>query len=367
MEPADDVTGEMRVLPLDAATADALLEGRIGPDDAPPGYREVASAVRSARSGASVAELAGEEQVVAAMVVAAAGSLRTSPLSPMRRRPMIAKLMSAKVAAVATGFVLVGGGVAAAATGSLPSGVQHSVADAAAHVGVSIPGKGSGAHQATTSGTTGSTNATTGSANAVGPKSGGPETYGLCTAYAASHRSSTSTSGSTAASQTTTTSGSTNTSVAFANLLKAATGKGESVSAYCSGVVPGKAHGAGSNASPGGAGSKASSSAGAGVGNRPTGAGTTAGTRGSGAAGSHTGASAAATHGASVYSGPSASQVSGSASNGSSRSDTSPGAAGNGSAPGTADAHGLSAASSGAGNASSSAGGAGASGSHRGA
>jgi hypothetical protein len=359
MEPADDVTGEMRVLPLDAATADALLEGRIGPDDAPPGYREVASAVRSARSGASVAELAGEEQVVAAMVAAAAGSLRTSPLSPMRRRPMIAKLMSAKVAAVATGFVLVGGGVAAAATGSLPSGVQHSVADAAAHVGVSIPGKGSGAHQATTSGTTGSTNATTGSANAVGPKSGGPETYGLCTAYAASHRSSTSTSGSTSSS------------VAFRNLVNAAAkangGKGESVSAYCSGVVPGKAHGAGSNASPGGAGSKASSSAGAGVGNRPTGAGTTAGTRGSGAAGSHTGASAAATHGASVYSGPSASQVSGSASNGSSRSDTSPGAAGNGSAPGTADAHGLSAASSGAGNASSSAGGAGASGSHRGA
>ncbi|MDA8072432.1 MAG: hypothetical protein M0Z82_12755 [Actinomycetota bacterium] len=359
MEPADDVTGEMRVLPLDAATADALLEGRIGPDDAPPGYREVASAVRSARSGASVAELAGEEQVVAAMVAAAAGSLRTSPLSPMRRRPMIAKLMSAKVAAVATGFVLVGGGVAAAATGSLPSGVQHSVADAAAHVGVSIPGKGSGAHQATTSGTTGSTNATTGSANAVGPKSGGPETYGLCTAYAASHRSSTSTSGSTAASQTTTTSGSTNTSVAFANLLQAANAKGESVSAYCKSFVrPGKAHSAGS---------KASSSAGAGVGNRPTGAGTTAGTRGSGAAGSHTGASAAATHGASVYSGPSASQVSGSASNGSSRSDTSPGAAGNGSAPGTADAHGLSAASSGAGNASSSAGGAGASGSHRGA
>jgi hypothetical protein len=42
MSPPDDSMVEMRRLPLDRGTADRLASGLVHPDDAPPGYREVA-------------------------------------------------------------------------------------------------------------------------------------------------------------------------------------------------------------------------------------------------------------------------------------------------------------------------------------
>jgi hypothetical protein len=49
-----------RVAPLDADTAERLLSGRLDPDDAPPGYAEVAGLLQAAAGPADETELAGE-------------------------------------------------------------------------------------------------------------------------------------------------------------------------------------------------------------------------------------------------------------------------------------------------------------------
>lgn len=130
MSSFDDEGGEMRDF-------EDLLAGLIGPDEAPPALREVARLVQAARSPATSDELAGGE-LLAAQVAAV---VRQAPLpgrnaSPWRRR--VVRLASVKVAGVAAA-ILLGGGVAAAATGSLPAPVQRVVARSLHHIGVSIP------------------------------------------------------------------------------------------------------------------------------------------------------------------------------------------------------------------------------------
>jgi hypothetical protein len=49
------------IVPLDADTAERLLSGRLDPDDAPPGYAEVARVLQAAAGPAEEAELADEE------------------------------------------------------------------------------------------------------------------------------------------------------------------------------------------------------------------------------------------------------------------------------------------------------------------
>ncbi|MDP9209732.1 MAG: hypothetical protein M3O65_14850, partial [Actinomycetota bacterium] len=48
------------IVPLDADTAERLLSGRLDPDDAPPGYAEVARLLRAAVAPADPAELTGQ-------------------------------------------------------------------------------------------------------------------------------------------------------------------------------------------------------------------------------------------------------------------------------------------------------------------
>ena len=129
-----DWEGEMKRIPIDDATAEMLLSGRLAPDDAPPGYAGVAGMIQAATGPAVVAELAHEPAVVAAM----RSTPSARPAAP-RRKPMRTGLLSAKLAALATTAVLAATGVAVAATGNLPKNAQTTVSDAVAHVGLSIP------------------------------------------------------------------------------------------------------------------------------------------------------------------------------------------------------------------------------------
>ena len=51
--------------PLDADTAERLVAGRVGPDDAPPGYAGVARVLQAAAGPARPEELAGREAALA--------------------------------------------------------------------------------------------------------------------------------------------------------------------------------------------------------------------------------------------------------------------------------------------------------------
>ena len=139
---------------------------------------------------------------------------------------MLTRLLTAKMAAAAAVAVL-GGGAAAAATGSLPTSLQTSVSHGLSAVGISVPDPSAHGPARTDGGSTGgsshtsTTVTTTPPTQAVGPSASGPAAYGLCTAYASS-------SGSPAAAR----------SVAFRNLVAAATAKGETVTAYCAGITP---------------------------------------------------------------------------------------------------------------------------------
>jgi hypothetical protein len=97
--------------PLDDDTAERLLDGRVDPEDAPPGYAEVAALLRAATAPAEPDELAGQPAAMAAF--RAAGG---RPARRRRRRVL--------VAAVAIAGALFAGG-AAAATGALPAAAER--------------------------------------------------------------------------------------------------------------------------------------------------------------------------------------------------------------------------------------------------
>ena len=62
----------------------------------------------------------------------------TSPIPVLRRRSMLGKVLTAKAAAIA-GVLVLTGGVASAATGTLPGPVQDTASHAVEHVGLHIP------------------------------------------------------------------------------------------------------------------------------------------------------------------------------------------------------------------------------------
>jgi hypothetical protein len=61
------------MVPLDADTAERLLSGRLDPDDAPPGYADVARLLQAAAGPAEEAELSGEAAAVRAFDAAQRG------------------------------------------------------------------------------------------------------------------------------------------------------------------------------------------------------------------------------------------------------------------------------------------------------
>jgi hypothetical protein len=127
--------GELGSDPLAIAqdTADRLLAGRLDPADAPPGYARVAPVLAAAAAPTPPHELDSEPTVVAAFAAARLRRDRAVSHAAPRRSRLASKLA---VVSVAVG-VPMGGGVAAAATGTLPEPAQHvvdSVARTAHHV-----------------------------------------------------------------------------------------------------------------------------------------------------------------------------------------------------------------------------------------
>jgi hypothetical protein len=121
----------------DPGTAERLAAGRLDPDDAPPGYRRVASLLATAGMTPDSRGRA-ESTDIAAMAAAISEVHATTPDSPRRKTRMLPHIALAKALVVLTAFTLPA--TAAAATGHLPSSLQDKVANAVEHAGVNIPG-----------------------------------------------------------------------------------------------------------------------------------------------------------------------------------------------------------------------------------
>jgi hypothetical protein len=126
----------------DQDTVERLLTGRLDPSDAPPGYEGVARLLAAAAAPAAATELAGGQLVLAKF----AAVVRPHPptLVP-RRATMLSKLASVKAAAALLAAVLSIGGVAAAATGLLPSQAEHAADQAPSTTGAGAVGLGQAA------------------------------------------------------------------------------------------------------------------------------------------------------------------------------------------------------------------------------
>jgi len=123
----DDLPDEMRGERIDAGTMDRLLRGRMTPDDAPPGYSDVASVLLAVASRPTQEELALEMQhVTAARTVIGRGTVGRR-IRPLR---------------LVAGLVVVGALVAIpglAAGNVLPDPAQHAVSQVLDKVGISVP------------------------------------------------------------------------------------------------------------------------------------------------------------------------------------------------------------------------------------
>ena len=188
-----DLEGEMSRNPIDDGTAERLLAGGLSPDDAPPGYAGMAELLRATRAPGTEAELAGAPALVAAMaeVVRSVPGIRHTPL---RRKKLLSKVLTAKAASVFAASVL-GATAAAAATGNLPAPAQNAIASAASSIGVNVPNKHANAHAKANAakhghhGQAGPDGANSGN----GPGPDGSNDFGLCTAFLAHFNGTTST------------------------------------------------------------------------------------------------------------------------------------------------------------------------------
>ena len=129
----DDLLDDMGITNIDDDTMDRLLAGRIDPDDAPPGYAEVARILQAAGSPPRGEHLSREvEHVAAARRVMSPGSASTGGTGggPSRRRRALAGL-------IVTGALAGIPGLAAA--NALPGPAQHAVSQVFDKVGISVP------------------------------------------------------------------------------------------------------------------------------------------------------------------------------------------------------------------------------------
>jgi hypothetical protein len=91
------------MVPLDDDTAERLLAGHVHPEDAPPGYAEVARVLQAAAGPPAREELAGEEAALAGFRAAGRGS---TGVGGRRRR---ARVRASLVALALAGTLVVGG------------------------------------------------------------------------------------------------------------------------------------------------------------------------------------------------------------------------------------------------------------------
>jgi hypothetical protein len=226
MTPERDWDDEMHGPAIDESTADRLLTGRLAPDDAPPGFVGLAAMIRAATGPATSAESKRDAAVIAAALAAVRSSQPIRRSAP-RRRSMLSKLLSAKVAGVVAGAVLGSTGVAAAATGNLPAPAQTAVSNAMSHVDVSVPtGNSHGAEH----GKSGASHGKPANGSDQADASGNSQ-FGLCTGFLAAPNDH-----ANAQSGENTNSGKDD-STAFSKLIADNGGSAASATAYCNTVV----------------------------------------------------------------------------------------------------------------------------------
>jgi hypothetical protein len=190
------------VPPIGDAAFDALLAGELPPEAAAPGLHPVAEMIAALNGTPLTSELASGATALA--VFRGEVGRSREPVRPRRRRhPVLATLLSAKLAAAAgAAAVTFAGATAAAYAGVLPAPVQKF-----AHDTIGTPPAHPAAHPSH-------------SATRTGPRAGGQAAYGLCTAY--SHAQARGSAMQKA--------------VAFRNLAAAA-GGAVNVTAYCARVA----------------------------------------------------------------------------------------------------------------------------------
>jgi hypothetical protein len=138
MNPRDDVPNEMGRLLLDRDTLDRLVAGRVEPDDAPPGYAEVARVLGAAATLSDPADLGHEAEHVAAARMLVTRRSPASVRSDGRSKEMRSRSYRLKVVGLVVLGTLVGtSGLAAA--GVLPDTAQDTLWNALGRVGISVP------------------------------------------------------------------------------------------------------------------------------------------------------------------------------------------------------------------------------------
>ena len=163
-----DSEGEMRnLLLLDHDTADRLLTGRMQPEDAPPGYANVAELLSAASSMPSI-DAERELSTVAAM----SEEIRSQHAldAPRRKGTALSRFTRAKIVAVVVGATLLGT-TGLAFAGGLPDPAQNVAHSVLARIGITVPAGHTNADSDVGSGG-GSSSAATGSqpTNTTGPQ-----------------------------------------------------------------------------------------------------------------------------------------------------------------------------------------------------
>lgn len=216
----------MLEFPLNDSTASAFLGGRIVPDDAPPGYQDVAELIRIARKPASADKLADEDYVVARFAVAVRETNSVSThTNVIERRPiMFSQILSAKVAAAAA-VAIIGGGTAAAV--AMPVSAHVGASSNVSRPGVAVP------HADTTNWMSQAGAALSHAVSQAKLPPTSTDMRQMCVNYAASMQNSASGSGGTSSAG--------GNSAATSQLQGAAASQGETVQQYCANMgVPSK-------------------------------------------------------------------------------------------------------------------------------
>jgi hypothetical protein len=213
-----------------AADQDALerlLDGRLGPGSAPPGYGGLARLLAAMTAPAAPEELAGEQLAMATL----AAELRSNPPTLVPRRTAVPrKVLTMKAVAAALVAVLSLGGVAAAASGLLPGQASPVADQAPATTGAAAAAHGLGKAAAANLRESAQARSadSQGRESATGPDATGAARAGLCRAWQAGQGGE---------------HGRRLDAVAFQALVEAAGGADE-VAGYCQDVTAGSSAGA---------------------------------------------------------------------------------------------------------------------------
>jgi hypothetical protein len=236
-----DVKGEMEAMSLNPQVADRLLDGVLPPEDAPPGYGEVAALLRALAAPPPQLEvMSAHDSARLAAMMAAMGKIAAAapgldkgfafdkggPRGRVLRfggrsdkgfgfdkgRPQPGFLRLKVAAGVLVGFLLGSSGLAMA--GALPGGAQNLVSAVLGRVGISAPRHDDRAG--------GAPSPHPSASPSQGPDVTGPAAFGLCTAYEAGQGG---------------TNGGKDQSVAFQDLETAAQAAGQTVEDYCAPIL----------------------------------------------------------------------------------------------------------------------------------